>query len=245
MLFGLALHLAQSLCYNPRMPTPPELTRRQTEILECIRRGVSERGYPPSIREIGERVGLSSSSTVHAYLRQLEERGLIRRDPARPRCIELLASTLEGTAVPRSFTTSVAPPTSTDDDGSAGSIPADVAYFPVLEDLESITPETQPRRIPLPRSLVGNEEAFLYQVEGDSMRDAAILHGDYVLARRHDAAEDGDIVVALVNHEITVKRVFFGAGMIRLESDNRRIKPLYVRDAQVIGKVVAVFRHLL
>jgi repressor LexA len=230
------------LCYNPRMATPADLTRRQAEILECIRRGVSERGYPPSIREIGERVGLSSSSTVHTYLRQLEDRGLIRRDPARPRCIEVLASSLDGTVVPRSFTTSHAPDEMS---GSPSPPPADVAYVPVLEDLDSITPETQPRRIPLPRSLVGSEEAFLFQVQGDSMRDAAILHGDYVLARRHEAAEDGDIVVALVNHEITVKRLFHGHGVTRLESDNRRMKPLYVRDAKLIGKVVAVLRSLL
>ncbi|MBM3465489.1 MAG: transcriptional repressor LexA [Armatimonadetes bacterium] len=213
------------------MPIELELTRRQMEILEVIRRGVSERGFPPSIREIGERVGLSSSSTVHCHLRNLEEKGFIKRDPARPRCIEILSDPLEVAAR--------APEPEPDPDWPAG-----VGYFPLLEDLASVAPGYQPMRIPLPRDLAGGDDAFLFQVEGDSMRDAAILHGDLVVARRRVEAEDGDIVVALVNQEITVKRYFRGNGHVRLEPDNRRMKPIFVRDAQILGKVVAVIRRV-
>lgn len=215
------------------MPTDFELTRRQLQILEVIRTEVSQRGFPPSIREIGERVGLSSSSTVHCHLRNLEEKGFIRRDPARPRCIEIL----EG-ALPRA----AAPPAETGE--AAAAHPAGIGYFPVLEDLHNVSSDFEPVRIPLPRDLVGGDDGFLFQVEGDSMRDAAILHGDLVVARRHVEAEDGDIVVALVNQQVTVKRLFRTNGHVRLESDNRRMKPIFARDVHVLGKVVAVIRRI-
>ncbi len=218
------------------------LTRRQMQILEVIRREVSERGFPPSIREIGERVGLSSSSTVHCHLRNLEEKGFIRRDPARPRCIEILA---DPAAAPLARGLPQDPPQPVDTTAEGGAdIPPGVRNYPLLENLESLSAARAPMYIPLPRDLAGGDDAFLFQVEGDSMRDAAILHGDLVVARRRDEAEDGDIVVALVNQEITVKRYFRGNGFTRLEPDNRRMKPIFVRDARILGKVVAVIRRI-
>lgn len=217
-----------------------DLSERQIQILEVIRREVQQRGFPPSIREIGERVGLSSSSTVHHYLRQLEEKGLIRRDPSRPRCIEILSDPMQEalTAVP------AVPPADAAPTQAAPAYPAGVALYPLLESLQRIGPGFDPVRIPLPRDLVGGDDAFLFQVEGDSMRDAAILHGDLVVAQRRDEAEDGDIVVALVNQELTVKRYFRGNGLVRLEPENRRMKPIFVRDARILGKVVAVIRRV-
>lgn len=202
------------------------LTKRQIDILEAIRRGVRERGFPPSIREIGHEVGLASSSTVHRHLCALEELGYIRRDPARPRCIEVTGDPLDQLGA-------------TDVDTTDNR----VSLIPVLESLHALDEGREPLTVPLPRDLTG-DNAFLFQVEGDSMRDAGILHGDLVIANRRDHAEDGDIVVAIVNQDITVKRYFQGNGVVRLESDNRRMKPIYVRDARIIGKVVGLIRRL-
>lgn len=221
------------------MSIEADLTGRQQQILEVIRRDVLERGFPPSIREIGERVGLSSSSTVHLHLRQLEVKGFIRRDPSRPRCIEILSDPVQD-----ALTARPAPPPPAAEVPARESYPAGVAMYPLLENLESIGPGMEPVRIPLPRDLAGGDNAFLFQVEGDSMRDAAILHGDLVVARRTDEAEDGDIVVVLANQEITVKRWFRGGGLIRLEPENRRMKPIFVREARILGKVVAVIRRV-
>ena len=212
------------------MPDPaldPTLTQRQMQILDFIRDGVRSRGFPPSIREIGAALGVASTSTVHSHLRQLEEKGYIRRDPARPRCIELVGAQMG------------APPQTrvADDDDRVG-------LYPLLETLEGGTGGRDPMNIPLPRDLVGGDDGFLFQVEGDSMRDAGILHGDLVIARRRDEAEDGDIVVAVVNQDVTVKRFFNGNGVTRLESDNRRMKPIFVRDARVLGKVVGLIRRI-
>lgn len=207
------------------------LTQRQMQILEVIARGVRERGFPPSIREIGARVGLASSSTVHSQLRQLEQKGFIRRDPARPRSIELLADPIGGSVSPHAS------------DGN-GEMSPGVTMVPLLESLDAVEAGQQPMRIALQRDLVGGDDGFLYQVEGDSMRDAGIQHGDLVIARRRDDAEDGDIVVALVNKEIMVKRFFRGQGVTRLEADNRRMKPIFVRDVRVIGKVVGLIRRI-
>jgi len=208
------------------------LTQRQMQILEAIRCGVRDRGFPPSIREIGARVGLASSSTVHSQLRQLEQKGFIRRDPSRPRSIELLIDPIGGSSASRKASHS-----ETDDSPGIG-------MYPILESLDAVDKGRDPVLVALPRDLVGGDDGFLFQVEGDSMRDAAILHGDLVIARRRDDAEDGDIVVALVNQEITVKRFFRGAGFTRLEADNRRMKPIFVRDARVIGKVVGLIRRV-
>lgn len=217
--------------YNPHLMSDPmldpTLTQRQMQILEVIRNGVRTRGFPPSIREIGAHIGVASSSTVHNHLRQLEEKGYIRRDPSRSRSIEIVG----GAGAP-------APPPVAGEEGER------VAMYPLLEGFDPTRPVRDPYRIPLPRDLVGGDDGFLFQVEGDSMRDAGILHGDLVIARRRDEAEDGDIVVAVVNEDVTVKRFFNGGGVTRLESDNRRMKPIFVKNARVLGKVVGLIRRI-
>lgn len=205
----------------------PTLTQRQMQILDVIRDGVRKRGFPPSIREIGAHIGVASSSTVHNHLRQLEEKGYIRRDPSRSRSIEIIGSATERTEAI-----------------TAVGENERVALYPLLEGVDPALAAREPLRIPLPRDLVGGDDGFLFQVEGDSMRDAGILHGDLVIARRRDEAEDGDIVVALVNHDVTVKRFFDGGGVTRLESDNRRMKPIFVKNARVLGKVVGLIRRI-
>lgn len=205
----------------------PTLTQRQMQILDVIRDGVRKRGFPPSIREIGAHIGVASSSTVHNHLRQLEEKGYIRRDPSRSRSIEIIGGAAERTAAI----------TAVGENDRVG-------MYPLLEGVDPGLADREPLRIPLPRDLVGGDDGFLFQVEGDSMRDAGILHGDLVIARRRDEAEDGDIVVALVNQDVTVKRFFDGGGVTRLESDNRRIKPIFVKNARVLGKVVGLIRRI-
>lgn len=205
----------------------PTLTQRQMQILDVIRDSVRKRGFPPSIREIGAHIGVASSSTVHNHLRQLEEKGYIRRDPSRSRSIEIIGGAAERTE---------AVPVAGENDR--------VGMYPLLEGVDPALATRDPLRIPLPRDLVGGDDGFLFQVEGDSMRDAGILHGDLVIARRRDEAEDGDIVVALVNQDVTVKRYFDSGGVTRLEADNRRMKPIFVKNARVLGKVVGLIRRI-
>jgi repressor LexA len=196
-------------------------TERQQRILEVIRTFTAEHGYPPSVREIGERVGLSSSSTIHAHLKALEKRGLISRDPTKPRALR------------------------------SGSIPpvADVVVVPVLgrvaaglpitaqEDIEgefAFSPEFVPRA----------SDAFMLRVQGDSMVEAAIVHGDLILVRPQRTAENGEIVVAMIDGEATVKRFYREAGRVRLQPENRAMEPIYASDVEIVGRVEAVVRRL-
>ncbi|MHB2018720.1 MAG: transcriptional repressor LexA [Candidatus Xenobia bacterium] len=204
------------------------LTRRQREILEIIRRFIRSKGFPPSIREIAAHLGVASISTVHSHLLNLEKKGYIRKDPTRRRSIELLKE--------------------------AHPSRRDVLFFPIIEPGENsgqATGNAATRKeqvtdlFPLSLEFVGCEEAFLWQIQGESMRDAGILHGDLVVAHRQQSAEDGDIIVAMVNEEVTVKRFFRGNGAVRLEPENARMKPIYVKDPCILGKVVAVIRRLL
>ncbi|NLZ38730.1 MAG: transcriptional repressor LexA [Firmicutes bacterium] len=199
------------------------LTPRQLQILEFIRQEVREKNYPPSVREIGEAVGLSSSSTVHAHLAKLEEKGFIRRDPAKPRAIELL------------------------DEPSPAFVP-NVVQVPVLGQVTAGEPIYAEQNIedyfPLPQVMVHQDEVFLLRVRGDSMLNAGILNGDYVIVRRQDTAINGDIVVALLEDEATVKRFYKEKEHIRLQPENEFYEPIYSREVKIIGKVIGVFRHL-
>jgi repressor LexA len=196
------------------------LSQRQLEILDVIASAVRARGFPPSIREIGERVGLTSSATVHGHLRHLEQRGFIKRDPARPRSIEVVRPEAAPSAVAADL--------------------SGVLEYPVLSDPSDASSETA--RLALSRSMVGSDEAFLFEVQGESMRDSGIMHRDLVIVRRAAAAEDGDVVVIRANHEISVKRYYHAGDKIRLQPDNERMKPIVVREAEVLGKVVGVLR---
>lgn len=200
-----------------------DLTPRQREILEFIRREVQQRGYPPSVREIGQAVGLSSSSTVHGHLGKLEEKGYIRRDPTKPRAIELL-------------------------DEETGASRTDLVYAPVVGRVTAGEPilavENIESYFPLPKDFTSSGELFLLEVRGDSMRNAGILDGDYVVVRQQPDAVNGDIVVALIGDEATVKRFFKEDGRIRLQPENEAYAPIIGTDIQVLGKVVGVYRRL-
>lgn len=200
------------------------LTPRQMQILEFIRREVSAKNYPPSVREIGEAVGLSSSSTVHAHLAKLEEKGFIRRDPTKPRAIELL-----------------------EDDPPPSFIP-DVVNVPVLGQVTAGEPILAEQNIedyfPLPKMMVHRDTVFLLKVRGDSMINAGIMDGDHVIVRQQQNAVNGEIVVAMLDGEATVKRFYKERDYIRLQPENDFYEPLCSPDISVVGKVIGVFRMI-
>lgn len=200
-----------------------KISERQRKILEFIRNEVSVRGYPPSVREIGDAVGLRSSSTVHGHLRKLEKLGYIRRDFSKPRAIELLDDT--NTPRIRSIDVPV-----------VGRVTAGAPILAV-ENIEEY--------YPVPVNFVDHEDAFLLRIKGDSMIEAGILDGDYVLVERQETADNGEIVVALVNgEEATVKRFYHEGTHIRLQPENSTMEPLIVKDVQILGKVIGVFRRI-
>lgn len=200
------------------------LTTRQKQILTYIKDMLRAKGYPPSVREIGAAVGLRSSSTVHSHLIKLEEIGFLRRDPTKPRALEVLGETLWRQ----------------ENFASVPLVGRVTAGQPILA-IENIE-ETYP----LPTSLIGNsEDVFMLTVQGESMINAGILDGDYVLVRKQTTANNGDIVVALINKEdATVKRFFKEKDRIRLQPENDSMLPIYSRNVSILGKVIGVFRML-
>ncbi|USI92120.1 transcriptional repressor LexA [Rhodococcus pyridinivorans] len=214
------------------------LTERQRRVLEVIRDSVSERGYPPSIREIGDAVGLNSTSSVAHQLRTLERKGFLRRDPNRPRAVDVRG--LEPTPAPESSPEVVAG-TSTDDIPSAAMVPVVgriAAGGPILaeESVEDV--------FPLPRELVGQGSLFLLKVVGQSMIDAAICDGDWVVVRQQNVADNGDIVAAMLDGEATVKTFKRVDGDVWLMPHNPMFEPIPGNDAVVLGKVVTVVRKI-
>jgi repressor LexA len=201
-----------------------KMTSRQQEIFQFIKRYASKYGYPPTVREIGKAVGLASSSTVHAHLANLEKYGVLRRDPTKPRAIELLFDKAKKAVVP--------------DEGALPLVGRVAAGAPVLAE-ENIEDYVQ-----VPAVAGGDEGEYVLQVSGESMRDAGILGGDYVVVRRQDSARDGDIVVALLGDEATVKRFFRERDHVRLQPENPSMEPIRSRDVQVLGRVVGVFRKV-
>ena len=201
-----------------------DLTPRQMQILEYIRREVRTKNYPPSVREIGEAVGLSSSSTVHAHLSKLEQKGFIRRDPTKPRAIEL------------------------HDDAPPPSYVPEVVHVPVLGQVTAGLPILAEENIedyfPLPKTLVHRDAGFLLRVRGDSMINAGIISGDNVIVRRQETAANGEIVGAMLDGEATVKRFFKEKDYIRLQPENDYYEPIRSPHVRVIGKVIGLFRHL-
>lgn len=209
-----------------------ELTNRQRQILNLISRTVAHKGYPPTVREICRAVGLRSPSTVHSHLAGLEDKGYIRRDPSKGRAIEILSGASSATHYnhPEESETVMVP--------LVGRVTAGAPVLAV-ENIE----ET----IPLPRQLVrsAEQDTFLLRVEGTSMVDAGILDGDLVIVRRQQHADNGDIVVALVEHEdATVKRFFREDGHIRLQPEHPTMEPIIAHEVQILGKVVGLFRLL-
>jgi repressor LexA len=193
-------------------------TERQRRILEVIRAFTAEHGYPPSVREIGQRVGLSSSSTIHAHLKALERHGLISRDPTKPRA-------LRSADVPEALVVPI-----------LGRVAAGVPIT-AQEDIEGeflLPTDFAPRA----------SNAFMLRVRGDSMVDAAILDGDLILVRPQRTADNGEIVVAMLDGEATVKRFYREAQRVRLQPENAAMAPIYASDVEIIGRVDAVVRRL-
>ncbi len=200
-----------------------DLTKRQKEIFDFIRRYASRHGYPPTVREIGKAVGLGSPSTVHAHLANLEKIGLLKRDPSKPRAIEVLVEKAKRAVR-----------------GGGLPIVGEVAAGEPMLAEENIE-----EYVEVPDVLGGEDGDFILRVKGDSMKDAGILAGDYVVVRSEDTASDGEIVVALVGEEeATVKRFFRENGRVRLQPENKAFKPIRTKDATVLGTVVGVFRSL-
>jgi repressor LexA len=212
-----------------------DLTKRQQEIFDFIKRYSAKYGYPPTVRDIGKAVGLASSSTVHAHLANLEKLGLLRRDPSKPRAIELLDRV--GRDVGSAVETAVGNVRSMLDRGLpvVGQV---AAGQPVLAE-ENIEDYVQ-----VPELAGGDEGEYVLRVRGESMKDAGILEGDLVVVRPQDTAQDGEIVVALVGEEATVKRFFQEADHVRLQPENDSMEPIRSRDVRVLGKVVGLMRSI-
>jgi repressor LexA len=208
---------------------PMDLTKRQQEIFEFIKRYSAKYGYPPTVRDIGKAVGLASSSTVHAHLSHLEKVGMLRRDPSKPRAIELLDRAVE-TAVGN--VRSLVRPSGLPLVGHVA------AGSPILAE-ENIEEYVQ-----VPPLAGGDQGEYILRIRGDSMKNAGILAGDFVVVKPQETATDGDIVVALVGEEATVKRFFKESDHIRLQPENEALEPIRSKEVRVLGRVVGVFRSM-
>ncbi|MGB7589413.1 MAG: transcriptional repressor LexA [Solirubrobacterales bacterium] len=200
-----------------------DLTKRQKEIFDFIGRYAAKTGYPPTVREIGKAVGLHSSSTVHAHLANLEKIGLLRRDPSKPRAIELLFGRAKKTILP----------------GRGLPLVGQVAAGePILaeENIEDY--------IEIPDVIGGEDGDYVLRVRGESMKDAGIFEDDYVVVRPADEAQDAEIVVALIGDEATVKRYYREADHIRLQPENKAMKAIRTTEATVLGRVIGVLRKV-
>jgi repressor LexA len=212
-----------------------DLTKRQQEIFDFIKRYSAKHGYPPTVRDIGKAVGLASSSTVHAHLANLEKLGLLRRDPSKPRAIELLDRVREdvgsavGTAVENALGV-LRPGLPLVGQVAAGS--------PILAE-ENIEDYVQ-----VPSIAGGEDGEYVLRVRGESMKDAGILGGDFVVVRPQDTATDGEIIVALVGEEATVKRFFRESDHVRLQPENTAMEPIRSKEVRILGRVVGVFRSV-
>jgi repressor LexA len=209
------------------------VSERQRQIYDFIVAYARKHGYPPTVREIGAEVGLASPSTVHVHLAKLENAGYLRRDPTKPRALELVGRDGDG--------------------GRDAARGRTVPLLPLIGEIAAGSPLLAEQNIEdyvaVPEPLAGGEDEFLLRVRGDSMIEAGIMPGDYVVVRRQQAASEGDIVAALVGDddaasEATVKTFHRDGNRIRLQPENRSLEPLYPEHVQILGKVVGVFRRL-
>ena len=211
-----------------------KITKRQQAVLDCIEDCIREKGYGPTVREVCQSLGLSSPSTVHVHLKALEDKGVIKRDPLKSRSIALTYQLEDHDAVdtidtlPSSFSNLINLPL-------VGNV---AAGSPILAE-ENITDT-----ISLPTDIVGDSAAFLLSVRGDSMIEAGINSGDYVVVKEQPTANNGDIVVAIIDDGATVKRFYKESNHIRLQPENSSMEPIITTDCSIAGKVVAVFRRL-
>ncbi|MCH6266200.1 MULTISPECIES: transcriptional repressor LexA [Neobacillus] len=204
-----------------------KVSKRQQDILDFIKGEVKTKGYPPSVREIGEAVGLASSSTVHGHLARLESKGLIRRDPTKPRAIEILEAD-EAAHIPRNHVVNVP---------VVGKVTAGLPIT-AIENVEEY--------FPLPERLApSSENVFMLEIMGESMIEAGILDGDYVIVKQQPSANNGDIVVAMTEEdEATCKRFFKEKDYIRLQPENSTMDPIILNNVTILGKVIGVYRQI-
>ncbi|MGE5578571.1 MAG: transcriptional repressor LexA [Bacillota bacterium] len=202
-----------------------KLTDQQSKVLEVIRESIRETGYPPSVRELGERLGLKSTATVHTHLRNLERKGFLKRVAQKSRAFNVVEEQPE-----------------------AGRAPGSIVMVPLVGMVRAGMPVLAAQNIedmvPFPRDFVKAENVFLLRVQGDSMIDAGIFEGDYVLVRQQEWADNGDIVVALLGDEATVKVFYKEKDSVRLQPRNPRLSPIVARDVRVLGKVVGLYRSV-
>ncbi len=200
-----------------------KISAKQQEILEYIKETILKKGYPPAVREICEAVSLKSTSSVHSHLETLEENGYIRRDPTKPRAIEILDDHFNLTR-------------------------REVANIPLIGSVAAGQPilaqENIENYFPVPVDLIPNQEAFILKVKGESMINAGILDGDHIIVAQQETADNGDIVVALLDDSATVKRFYRENSQIRLQPENDTMEPIYATDVQILVKVVGLLRFM-
>ena len=215
------------------MGTRAETSRKEKAILQFIEEQVMEKGYPPSVREIGKAIGLSSTATVHAYLAKLEKQGLIKKEGKKGRTLKVVNGSNKGMSAKsdKNFYTQK----ELVDVPIIGKI---TAGQPILA-VENITDT-----FPIPVDFVGNSESFMLTVSGESMIEAGILDGDYILVKKQNDARNGEIVVALIGEEATVKTFYKEKDHIRLQPENHTMDPIIVPDCKILGKVAGVFRKM-
>jgi repressor LexA len=209
-----------------------DLTKRQQEIFDFIKRYSNDFGYPPTVRDIGKAVGLASSSTVHAHLANLEKLGLLRRDPSKPRAIEMLDRARGGVEQAVENVKSLVKPDGLPIVGHVA------AGSPILAE------ENIEEYVPVPPLAGGDSGEYILRIRGESMKNAGMLEGDYVVVRPQEDATDGEIVVALVGEEATVKRFFRESDHVRLQPENETMEPIRSKDVRVLGRVVGLFRSV-
>ena len=196
---------------------------KQQEILSFLKSEIRSKGYPPSVREICAAVGLRSTSTVHGHLKRLEEKGFVRRDPTKPRAIEILGQEKEQTS-------------------------GELVHIPIIGRVTAGEPILAVENIegyfPMPIAYMDNKDAYMLKVQGDSMIDAGICHDDLIFVDKQPTANNGDIVVALLDDSVTVKRFFKEENLIRLQPENTTMSPIFVKDLKILGKVKGLFRTL-
>ena len=201
-----------------------KITPKQQEILEYIKETILKKGYPPAVREICEAVKLKSTSSVHSHLETLEKNGYIRRDPTKPRTIEII-------------------------DDCFNLARREVVNVPLIGTVAAGTPLLAQENIetyfPIPSELLPNKENYMLKVKGDSMIEAGIFNGDQILVEKTNTAENGEIVVALLDDSATVKRFYREDGHYRLQPENASMEPIFVEEVQILGKVIGLFRMMM
>lgn len=200
-----------------------KISAKQLEILEYIKSQILERGFPPSVRDICEAVNLKSTSSVHSHLETLEKNGYIRRDPTKPRAIEIL-------------------------DDSFNMLRREVVNVPMVGRVAAGEPILAEQNVenyfPIPMEFMPNQQTFMLKVKGESMVNAGILDGDYVLVEERNTARNGEMIVALIEDGATVKTFYKEEGVIRLQPENDYMDPIIVQDCKILGKVIGVFRFM-